>query len=185
MTIKKDFHILEFNCTREAVMSTLSERIKTELGIAVDIAVEGDLEEILDLQKLAYRSEAEIYNDFTIPPLTQTLESLKEEAKTSIILKVVEDRRIVGSVRGIQKNGICYIGKLIVHPDYQNKGIGRKLMEAIEKCFKGVSYELFTGYLSEKNLAFYEKLGYKRFKTERVTDNLQLVYMEKKAGMRA
>jgi hypothetical protein len=39
---------------------------------AVDIADKGDYEEILDLQKLAYQSEAIIFNDFTIPPLTQT-----------------------------------------------------------------------------------------------------------------
>ena len=31
-----------------------------------------DAKEILDLQKLAYVSEAEIYNDYSIPPLTQT-----------------------------------------------------------------------------------------------------------------
>ncbi len=148
---------------------------------SVDIAVKGDFEEILNLQKLAYQREAAVYNDFTIPPLLETLEDLKEKAKSSIMLKVVEDRKIVGSVRAIEKDGTCYIGRLIVHPDYQNRGIGKKLMGAIEKCFEGVRCELFTGHLSEKNLAFYERLGYKRFKTEKVSDDLQLVYMEKKA----
>ena len=62
-------------------MSILFERLKTEMGIAVDIAVKGDIDEILDLQKLAYKSEAEIYNDFTILPLTQTLEDLKARSK--------------------------------------------------------------------------------------------------------
>lgn len=52
-------------------------------------------------------------------------------------------------------------------------------MDAIEKCFEGVRYELFTGHLSEKNLALYEKLGYKRFKTENITDDLWFIYMEK------
>ena len=32
--------------------------------------------EILDLQKLAYRMEAERYNDYSLPPLTQTLEGI-------------------------------------------------------------------------------------------------------------
>jgi hypothetical protein len=31
-----------------------------------------DAGEILRLQKLAYQSEARIYNDYTIPPLLQT-----------------------------------------------------------------------------------------------------------------
>ena len=37
-------------------------------------ALYSDLEEILALQKLAYQSEAELYDDYTIPPLTQSLE---------------------------------------------------------------------------------------------------------------
>ncbi|MDD3894995.1 MAG: GNAT family N-acetyltransferase [Syntrophomonadaceae bacterium] len=145
----------------------------------MDIAAGGDLEEILNLQKLAYRSEAAIYNDYGIAPLTQTLEEIRDEATRCIILKAVEDRKIVGSVRAYEKDGTCYIGKLIVAPDYSNRGIGKKLMGAIEKCFEGVRYELFTGHLSEKNLALYQKLGYKSYKTIKVSEVLQLVYMQK------
>lgn len=146
---------------------------------SVDIAARGDLEEILKLQKLAYKSEAAIYNDYGIAPLTQTLEELQNEAKKCIVLKVVEDRKIVGSVRAYEKDETCYIGKLIVDPDYLNRGIGKKLMGAIEKCFKGVRYELFTGHLSEKNLALYQKLGYKVYETRKVSEVLRLVYMQK------
>ncbi|MFA7077644.1 MAG: GNAT family N-acetyltransferase [Syntrophomonas sp.] len=165
-------------------MKELSERLKASSEIdyifsSVDIASKDDFEEILNLQKLAYQSEAAVYNDYGIPPLIQTLGGLQEEAKNSIILKAVEDRKIVGSVRAFGKDGTCYIGKLIVHPDYSNKGIGKKLIAAIEKCFAGFRYELFTGHLSQKNLAFYQKLGYKIFKTEKISDELQFVYMEK------
>jgi epoxyqueuosine reductase QueG len=146
---------------------------------AVDIAAKGDLAEILALQKVAFRSEAEIYNNYAIAPLVQTLQELKEETAGCIILKVVEDRRFVGSVRAYVKDGTCHIGKLIVHPDYRDKGIGKKLLQAAEKCFKGVRYELFTGHLSTKNLALYQKLGYKSFRTEKIDDNLQFVYLEK------
>lgn len=146
---------------------------------SADIAARGDLEEILELQKLAFHSQAVLYNDFSLPPLTQTLEQLKSEAKEAVILKLVEDRKIVGSVRAFEKDGTCYIGKLTVHPGYQNKGLGKKLMEAIEKCFEGVRYELFTGCKDFKNLSFYEKLGYKRFKTKKVNEKLELIYFEK------
>lgn len=149
---------------------------------SVDIAAKGDLEEILDLQKLAYLSEAEICGDYKIPPLTQNLSELIEEYNKSIVLKVIEDRKIVGSVRAFERDGTCFIGRLIVHPDYQNRGIGKKLLQSIEKCYKGLRYELFTGHKSEKNLSFYEKLGYKRFRTEHVNDKLQLVYLEKIKG---
>lgn len=155
--------------------------IKNEAGLDCEISIAGneDLEEILQLQKHAYQENAVRYNDFAIPPLTQTLEDLKEEAKDSIILKVIEDRRIVGSVRAFEKSGSCFIGKLMVHPDYQNKGLGKKLMRAIEKYFKVLRYELFTGHLDKKNLAFYEKLGYRRFKEVEIKDGLRFVYFEK------
>lgn len=71
----------------------------------------------------------------------------------------------------------------MVHPDYQNKGIGTKLMYEIENLFKnkGINrYELFTGEKSRKNIYFYEKLGYKRVKTENMNDKVTIVYMEKK-----
>ncbi|MFZ5987920.1 MAG: GNAT family N-acetyltransferase [Bacillota bacterium] len=161
-------------------MRTLSERLQTELsGYGVDIATKYDFEDILKIQKLAYQENAIRYHDITIKPLTQTLEDLKKESEGSFILKVVEDRMIVGSVRAFEKDGSCYIGRLIVHPGYQNKGIGKRLMKAIEKCFEGVRFELFTGHLDEKNLTFYEKLGYKRFKEEKINDALRFVYFEK------
>ncbi len=46
-----------------------------------------DAEEILALQKLAYVSEAEIYNDFTIQPLHQTLNEITSEIEMQYILK--------------------------------------------------------------------------------------------------
>lgn len=149
---------------------------------AVEIAQKGDYEEILHLQKMAFRSVAEVYNDFTISPLVQTMESLTEEAKRSVILKIVEDRKIIGSVRAFEKDGTCYIARLMVHPDFQNRGIGKKLLEAIEKCFDGVRYELFTGNLLQRNLTFYEKQGYRKFKTEPIDENGAFIYMEKEKG---
>ncbi len=146
---------------------------------SVDMAAKSDLEEILQLQKLVYQENAIRCNDFSIPPLTQTLEELKKEAEGSIILKIVEDRMIVGSVRAFEKDGSCYIGRLIVHPDYQNKGLGKKLMKAIETCFRGTRFELFTGHLDEKNLVFYEKLGYEKFREEKLHAGLRFVYFEK------
>ena len=47
--------------------------------MSIEQAMIDDAQEILALQKLAYQSEAEIYNDFTIPPLHQTLDEIKAE----------------------------------------------------------------------------------------------------------
>jgi ribosomal protein S18 acetylase RimI-like enzyme len=146
----------------------------------IEGAVVSDAEEILPLQKLAYRSEAEIYDDFNIPPLVQTLGSIKNDFENQVFLKVVINGKIIGSVRAFAKEGTCYIGRLIVHPDFQNQGIGTKLMNEIEQIFKTCErFELFTGDRSYRNLYLYQKLGYKIFKTAKITDRTNIVYMGK------
>jgi ribosomal protein S18 acetylase RimI-like enzyme len=138
-----------------------------------------DAEEILFLQKLSYRSEAEIYNDFSIEPLVQTIEQLREQFATHVVLKAIVDKTIIGSVRAYEKDGTCYIGKLMINPNHQNKGIGKKLMDAIEGHFPKCRYELFTGSKSEKNISLYEKLGYKKFQERMITPDLSLIYFIK------
>ncbi|MDI6764102.1 MAG: GNAT family N-acetyltransferase [Thermodesulfobacteriota bacterium] len=147
----------------------------------IERAVTDDAEEILSLQKIAYQSEAEIYDDFTITPLTQTLEEIKKDFESHVFLKAVTGGKIIGSVRAFVKEGTCYVGRLIVHPDFQNQGIGTQLMNRIEEVFKGDQrFEIFTGHKSERNLYLYEKLGYKRFKTLMASEKLTIVYLEKR-----
>jgi len=147
----------------------------------IERAMVGDAESILSLQKLAYRSEAEIYDDFTIPPLTQTLEEIKKDFESQVFLKAVTDGRIIGSVRAFVKEGTCHVGRLIVHPDFQNQGIGTRLMGGIEEVFKEAQrFEIFTGHKSERNLYLYEKRGYQSFKTIKANEKLTIVYLEKR-----
>lgn len=139
-----------------------------------------DLEEILALQKLAYQSEAEICKDYSIPPLTQTMEGMKEDFQNQIILKMEEDGKIIGSIRAFEKEGVCYIGRVIVHPDRQNMGIGKKLMLCIEDYFPGCNkFSLFTGKQSQRNMHFYASIGYEIIREEFIHDYLTLVFLEK------
>jgi ribosomal protein S18 acetylase RimI-like enzyme len=139
-----------------------------------------DAEVILDIQKTAYQSEAELHNDFNIPPLTQTLKEIREDFDRQLFLKAVIRGEIVGSVRAYEEEGTCFIGRLIVRPEYQDRGIGTMLMGEIENRFSHAErFELFTGHRSEKDLYLYNKLGYEVFKEEPLHEDLTLLYMEK------
>lgn len=139
-----------------------------------------DLEEILKLQYLAYQSEARLFENMNIPPLKQTIEEVYDEFQKGVILKAVDDGGvIIGSVRAYQDSGTVYIGKLMVHPKMQKKGIGTKLLLEIENEYPNQRYELFTSTRSEKNIALYQKLGYKIFDEKQVTEELRFVYLEK------
>ena len=142
-------------------------------------AEKNDLQEILQLQYLAYQSEAELFGKKDIPPLKQTLSEVIDEFNNGIILKMVIDNRIIGSVRAKEENGTVYIGKLMVHPDYKCKGYGSKLLLEIERCFPKKRYELFTSTRSIDNIRLYQKMGYTIFNHKAVNDELVFVYMEK------
>ena len=79
-------------------------------------ATKDDLKGIFDLQKLAYLQEAQIYDDYAIPPLQLSYKELVRECGNKIVLKAMEYDRIIGSVRAYKEGDTCYIGRLMVHP---------------------------------------------------------------------
>lgn len=141
-----------------------------------------DLNTILELQKKCYITEAELYNDYNIPPLTQTIDEIKTDfTNGTLFLKGMVNEELVASVRGISQNETTYIGRLAVKEEFQNRKIGQILMKEIEnRLNKCKRYELFTGHKSEKNIRLYQKLGYSEYKTLLVHENLTLVYLEKR-----
>ena len=151
------------------------------LDPAIEPARIGDAEQILALQHLCYQAEAERYADYALPPLTQTLPSLLSEYDTHTILVARLGDRDVGSVRGRLADGSCLVGRLMVHPHVQRRGLGTRLMRAIEERFAACDrFELFTGHLSKGNLRLYQRLGYTTFREESVSARLRLVHLEKR-----
>ena len=140
---------------------------------------EVDAAEVLQLQYASYQSEAVLNNDFTIQPLTQTLDEVFAEYRKGIVLKAVLDDVIIGSVRAYTDGDTVYIGKLIVHPNHQGKGLGKRLLAEIESKLSKNRFELFTSGKSERNLQLYKKAGYRRFKEETDESGITFVYMEK------
>ena len=147
----------------------------------IERALLTDAGDIHALQQLAYISEADLYNDYSIAPLVESLAQLESAFQYQTFLKASTDGRIYGSVRAEEKGGTCYVGRLMVHPDFRSRGLGSRLLSEIEVLFATVGrFELFTGHKSEKNIFLYQKLGYEIFKTEFINTELSFVYLEKR-----
>lgn len=142
---------------------------------------ESDLQSVLSLQKVAFTEVARQMNNYNLPPLSQTIQDIRTDFDTCIILKYISsDNQIIGSVRGyISDDNICHIGKLIVHPDCQNQGIGKALMYEIEKYFPTcLKFTLFTGEETPNTIYLYTKVGYCVVYKKEI-DGINLIYMEK------
>jgi ribosomal protein S18 acetylase RimI-like enzyme len=150
------------------------------LSIVIADATPTDAGELLTLQRAAYLSEGELHADFRLPPLVETLEEIRAAVADGMVLKALLGTRIVGVVRVRVAEGTCQIGRLAVAPDLQGRGIGSRLVTAVEDRYADeVSrFELFTGPRSEPNIRLYRRLGYVDMPTPQGQE--PLVYLEKR-----
>lgn len=82
----------------------------------------------------------------------------------NIILKATEKGKIVGTVKAKYDGGVIYVRNLIVAKDKRGQGIGKRLMEEIEKIGKKLNTHKIFLFTMEKWDAskFYKNLGYKK-----------------------
>lgn len=164
------------------------------MSVTISAATEDDVEQILKLQYLCYQSEAELYGDYRIQPLTQTLADLRAELSEGCVLVARLGEEVIGSVRGtVDGDATARISKLCVHPRMRRHGLGGRLLTRIEERLlaerAAKRYRLFTGQRSEGNLRLYRKNGYAAVGTTEDPASpgrvVTLVAMEKEAGPQA
>ena len=135
--------------------------------------------ELLTLQRAAYVTEAQLYDDVRLPALVQTLDELSDELARSTCLAARAGSRLVGAVRTHERDGVLHVGRLAVVPDLQGHGIGTRLLLAAERTTRLARATLFTGARSTANLRLYRRHGYVDSHRETVRPGLELVHLVK------
>lgn len=131
------------------------------INVIIERAGLQDLKEILQLQKKAFITEAELHGNYNIEPLKQTYDSILSDFEKYSFLKAVNGNVIIGSVKFRVINHIVWVGKLIVDPLFRKQGLGRKLLLEVEKINpEAVKFQLFTAASSIQNIRLYEAVGY-------------------------
>jgi len=134
--------------------------------IEVRPAVRADAGEILTLQRACWVQEALDNDMLAIPALHESYDDVVAWMGGWTTLVARSAGRLVGAVRGRVEPGAegeaWDIGRLMVAPDLQGRGLGRRLLEAIEAQAPAgaTTYLLFTGARSARNQRMYKKAGY-------------------------
>lgn len=135
---------------------------------ALDVAsaTSADAPELLTLGRACWVSEGRIHGSFDIPPLVETLEDVVAGLQQWQTWTVRAAGRLVGSVRGRrdpQDAATWQVGRLMVAPDLQGRGLGRALLAHVEAAAPADTdtYWINTGRGSERNLRTYRRAGYR------------------------
>lgn len=132
-------------------------------GIELRTAVPGDAGELLVLQRCCWVTEQQDNPDVRIEPLHEDLATVRGWLGEWSVLVARSAGRLVGAVRMRRDGDVWHIGRLMVAPDLQGVGLGRRLLAAAEEAAPGevASYEMFTGAGSERNQRLYKRAGYR------------------------
>jgi len=120
--------------------------------------------ELLTLRRAAFVTEAQQYGDPNIPPLTQTLDELRADMARHDVVTIGawDGPRLVGSIRVEIEGNKATLGRLVVAPDQQGRGIGTSLLFAMLPHLPESVEEIwvFTGKDSKQNLSLYAEHGF-------------------------
>lgn len=135
-------------------------------GAELRIAELADVGELLTLTHACWLSEGRLHHRFDIPPMLETYESLRDSLTQWDTYVVRMGGRLVGSVRGRRAEGAdtsWEIGRLMVAPDLQGRGLGRYLLEHIQRVIPSdtTQFELIAGINSLDNQRMYKKAGFR------------------------
>jgi tRNA (guanine37-N1)-methyltransferase len=126
-------------------------------------AVRADVGEILTLQRACWVQEALANEMLEIPALHESLADVEASLDEWDYYVVRAAGRLVGAVRGRLEGGAWDIGRVMVAPDLQGRGLGRALLDHIQAVApaEATSYVLFTGARSTDNQRMYKRAGFR------------------------
>lgn len=128
--------------------------------IRIRPATEADFAALLQVQQAAFSEYATVYE--VSAWTTETVDSLRQDAKEKRILVAEADGVIVGSVRFWTVAGVCVIRLLSVSPAHQSQGVGKALIREIERVTTDAhKFYACTMLRTARNIHFFLNLGYK------------------------
>ncbi len=152
--------------------------------ISLQRAALSDAPILWQMQKEAFTSLLEKYQDRETNPAAESLNKIeyKLQQPSTCFYFIKFENQNVGAIRVIEQEDSCFkrISPLFVLPAFRNRGIAQAAIRCVEKIYGTQNWCLSTILQEKGNCHIYEKMGYHPTgKTEKINENLTLIYYEK------
>ena len=140
-----------------------------------------DAEEVLSMQRLAFRELLEKYQDYDTSPACQTLERLRSKFQRPglsfyFILCNGEKAGAICVVDTGEPGVLKRVSPLFILPGYRRRGIARAAMQEAERLHGAHGWSLDTIAEEPGNCRLYEGMGYRRIgEPRKVNERMTLV----------
>lgn len=141
-----------------------------------------DVNKVITMQTQCFIEFLNRYHDDTINPTNESAISIKNyiQDELSHIFFIKSENIEIGIIKFIEvKQNIYKIDDFGILPEYRNRHLGTKVILEIQNLFPFVHTWLLSTILEEeRNIHFYEKLGFKRMnelKPMKINENMTIV----------
>ncbi|MFX0095884.1 MAG: GNAT family N-acetyltransferase [Candidatus Hodarchaeota archaeon] len=123
-----------------------------------------DIEILTQLSKITFDDDTQKHGlgDEGGPPGYDSIEWQRSIMTEGLYYKIVQDNKIIGGLI-LFKKGKKHIevGRIYIHPDFQNQGLGTLIFNSLETLFPQTEkWTLDTPSWAHRNHHFYKKVGY-------------------------
>jgi ribosomal protein S18 acetylase RimI-like enzyme len=144
----------------------------------LDPSDKGEALQILNLQTASYAVEAQLIGSWDIPPLKDTVHTLRRCGETFCGYFV--EGRLAGMLSYKKEADVLDIHRLAVHPDHFREGIARSLIEHVERAAQPASKAIVsTGAKNTPAKSLYLSMGFEETEEVEVVPGLRTVRFEK------
>ena len=144
--------------------------------IPLDLEDSNTAQCILDLQRTAYRIEADMMDTDDIPPMRDNESALRTCGES--FYGYERDGTVIGLVSYQLKDGMLELCRLVVSPSYFRRGIGRQLVDFVLCQPSWDLATVCTGSVNEPALSLYKSVGFQEAEDLEVSPGIILTRLE-------
>jgi ribosomal protein S18 acetylase RimI-like enzyme len=134
---------------------------------------------VLAVQRPSYHIESTLIEYPNLPPLFETVVDLQN--CDEIFVGCWLDEQLAGVLSYEQKGEGIHIDRLVVHPDYFRRGIGRALLKWVETAVSPppAHITVSTAAKNQPAIQLYQTEGYTIVQSNTLPDGLELLLLRK------